>query len=74
METYLASADQGTSRAYFRSKRIFYHTALDGSTSGWCFTVRGGCVYGPFETKTFAERMLSGLIEKFKRDGDKGGR
>ncbi|MCC6302962.1 MAG: hypothetical protein IT489_09220 [Gammaproteobacteria bacterium] len=75
METSLVGAEAaGGGRAFFRSKRIFYHNTLDTASSGWCFTVRGGLVYGPFETQNFAERMLAGLIEKFKRAGDTGGR
>ena len=60
--------------SYFRSKRIFYHAALAGGDAGWCFAVRGGHVYGPFESPTVAERILAGLIEKFKRTGNTGGR
>jgi len=74
MDTHLVGAAAGGGRAYFRSKRIFYHNALTADSSGWCFAVRGGAVYGPFETRGFAERMLEGLIEKFKRSGDTGGR
>ncbi len=75
MEMNLVGAEvTGGGRAYFRSKRIFYHNALDANSSGWCFTVRGGLVYGPFDSPSFAERMLAGLIEKFKRSGDTGGR
>jgi len=74
MDMNLVGAEAGGGRAYFRSKRIFYHNALDTDSSGWCFAVRGGAVYGPFETRSFAERMLEGLIEKFKRTGDTGGR
>lgn len=74
MEMNLVGAETAGGRACFRSKRIFYHNALDADSSGWCFTVRGGQVYGPFETKSFAVQMLAGLIEKFKRSGDTGGR
>ena len=74
METNLVGTVAGGGRAYFRSKRIFYHNTLDANSGGWCFAVRGGAVYGPFETRSFAERMLEGLIEKFKRTGDTGGR
>lgn len=59
---------------YFRSKRLFYHASLDSGEAGWCFTVRGGRVYGPFETAETAEQVLAGMIEQFKRSGDTGGR
>lgn len=61
-------------QACFRSKRVFYHAALASGDAGWCFAVRGGQVYGPFESRGIAERILAGLIEKFKRTGDTGGR
>jgi len=61
-------------RAQFRSERIFYHASLETGTAGWCFEVRGGRVYGPFQTRDVAERILNGLIETFKRAGNTGGR
>lgn len=61
-------------RTYFRSQRLFYHAPIDGETAGWCFTVRGGHVYGPFATRDTAERILTGMIEEFRRNGDTGGR
>ncbi len=66
--------DTWNNRAVFRSDRVFYHAALDGGNAGWCFTVRGGKVYGPFPSRRIAEHILSGLIEAFKRAGDTGGR
>lgn len=70
----LIQARQDGQRARFRSDRIFYHSSLETGTAGWCFEVRGGRVYGPFQTKELAERILNGLIEAFKRTGNTGGR
>jgi hypothetical protein len=67
-------ARHGGHRATFHSDRIFYHSSLETGTAGWCFEVRGGRVYGPFQTKEIAERILNGLIEVFKRTGNTGGR
>ena len=61
-------------RAQFRSQRIFFHASLETGTSGWCFEVRGGRVYGPFQTREVAERILNGLIAAFKSAGNTGGR
>lgn len=66
--------DSAGTKAIFRSKRVFYHAALDSGEAGWCFTVRGGRVYGPFRSRDIAEHILNGLIERFKRNGDTGGR
>lgn len=70
----LIHARQDGQKARFRSDRIFYHSSLETGAAGWCFEVRGGRVYGPFQTKELAERILNGLIEAFKRTGNTGGR
>lgn len=74
MQLSTVDATEVGAQTYFRSKRVFYHAALDGDAAGWCFAVRGGYVYGPFDTAEAAERILAGLIAKFKRAGDTGGR
>jgi hypothetical protein len=75
LESPPTPADTPNEQPHFHADRVFYQASPQtGIKAGWYFTLRGGKAHGPFGSKEASERVLSEMIEHFKRNGDAGGR
>ena len=59
---------------HFHSERLFHHRNLDNNEGGWYFSLRGGAIHGPFETREAALQNLEDQIKSFRENGDTGKR
>lgn len=60
--------------SHFHSERLFYHSNLDNNEGGWYFSIRGGTIRGPFESRETALQALDKLIRVFRENGETGNR